>query len=34
MITHIGGLNAVAETTLHLPQIQRQKLIYPHIRLT
>jgi threonine dehydrogenase-like Zn-dependent dehydrogenase len=34
MITHIGGLNAVAETTLHLPQIPGgKKLIYPHIRL-
>ena len=29
MITHIGGLNAVVETTLHLPEIKGgKKLIY------
>lgn len=34
MITHIGGLNAVAETTLNLPGIPGgKKLIYPHIDL-
>ena len=32
MITHIGGLNAVAEATLNLPKIPGgKKLIYPHI---
>jgi len=34
MVTHIGGLNAVPETTLNLPQIPGgKKLIYTHIRL-
>lgn len=34
MITHIGGLNAVAETTLNLPKIPGgKKLIYTQIRL-
>lgn len=32
MITHIGGLNAVVDTTLNLPQIKGgKKLIYTHI---
>lgn len=32
MVTHIGGLNVAAETTLHLPQIPGgKKLIYTHI---
>ena len=32
MITHIGGLNAVVETTLNLPKIHGgKKLIYTHI---
>ena len=32
MITHIGGLNAVAETTLNLPKIPGgKKLVYNHI---
>ena len=34
MITHIGGLNAVAQTTLNLPKIPGgKKLIYTHINL-
>ena len=34
LITHIGGLNAVAETTLHLPNIPGgKKLIYTHLEL-
>lgn len=34
MITHVGGLNAVAETTLNLPKIPGgKKLIYPNINL-
>ncbi|MBR2499070.1 MAG: zinc-binding dehydrogenase [Clostridia bacterium] len=34
MITHIGGLNSVIETTLNLPQIPGgKKLIYTHINL-
>ena len=34
MITHIGGLNAVAETTQNLPKIPGgKKLIYTHINL-
>ena len=34
MITHIGGLNADAETTINLPQIPGgKKLIYTHIDL-
>ena len=32
MVTHIGGLNVAAETSLHLPQIPGdKKLIYTHI---
>ena len=32
MITHVGGLNAAAETTLNLPKIPGgKKLIYTHI---
>lgn len=32
LVTHIGGLNAVIETTLHLPQIPGgKKLIYTHV---
>ncbi|MBE5773799.1 MAG: L-sorbose 1-phosphate reductase [Clostridiales bacterium] len=34
MITHIGGLNAVAETTLNLPKIPGgKKLVYNHINM-
>ena len=34
LVTHIGGLNAVAETTLHLPQIPGgKKLIYTHLEM-
>lgn len=34
MITHIGGLDAAAETTLHLTEIKgAKKLIYTHISL-
>ena len=34
LVTHIGGLNAVAETTLHLPHIAGgKKLIYTHLDL-
>ncbi len=34
MITHIGGLNAVAEATLNLPKIPGgKKLVYPHINM-
>lgn len=34
MITHIGGLNAAAETTLNLPKIPGgKKLIYTHITM-
>jgi len=34
LVTHIGGLNAVAETTLHLPEIPGgKKLIYTHIEM-
>jgi threonine dehydrogenase-like Zn-dependent dehydrogenase len=34
MITHIGGLDAVVETTLHLPEIKgAKKLIYTNISL-
>ena len=34
MITHVGGLNAVAETTLNLPKIPGgKKLIYTNIKL-
>lgn len=32
MITHIGGIDAAADTTLHLPEIEGgKKLIYTHI---
>ncbi len=34
MITHVGGLNAVVETTLNLPKIPGgKKLIYPNINM-
>lgn len=34
MITHIGGLNACAETTMNLPKIKgAKKLIYTHVDL-
>ena len=34
MVTHIGGLDAAAETTLNLPKIQGgKKLIYTHISM-
>lgn len=34
MVTHIGGLNAVVETTLHLPEIPGgKKLMYTNINL-
>ncbi|MBR4768879.1 MAG: L-sorbose 1-phosphate reductase, partial [Lachnospiraceae bacterium] len=34
MVTHIGGLDAAAETTLNLPKIPGgKKLIYTHISL-
>jgi len=34
MVTHIGGLNAVAEATLNLPKIPGgKKLVYPHINM-
>ncbi len=34
MVTHIGGLNAVVETTLHLPEIKGgKKLIYTQLEL-
>jgi L-sorbose 1-phosphate reductase len=34
LITHIGGLDAVSETTLHLPEIPGgKKLIYTHIEM-
>lgn len=34
MVTHIGGLNAVVETTLHLPEIKGgKKLIYTQLDL-
>lgn len=34
MITHIGGLDAVAETTLNLPKIPGgKKLIYTHVSM-
>lgn len=34
MVTHVGGLNCVAETTLHLSQIPGgKKLIYTHIEM-
>jgi len=34
LVTHIGGLNAVIETTLHLPHIPGgKKLIYTHLNM-
>ena len=34
LVTHIGGLNAVIETTLHLPQIPcGKKLIYTYLEI-
>lgn len=34
MVTHIGGLNCVAQTTLNLPQIPGgKKLVYTHINM-
>ena len=34
LVTHVGGLDAVIETTLNLPNISGgKKLIYPHISL-
>ena len=34
MVTHIGGLDAVAETTLNLPKIPGgKKLIYTHLEM-
>ena len=34
MVTHIGGLDCAAETTLNLPKITGgKKLIYPHIQM-
>lgn len=34
MVTHIGGLDCAAETTLNLPKIPGgKKLIYPHIQM-
>ena len=34
MITHIGGIDAAIDTTLHLPEIPGgKKLIYTHINL-
>ena len=34
LVTHIGGLNAVVETTLNLPSIPGgKKLIYTHITM-
>ena len=34
MITHIGGMDAAIDTTVHLPQIPGgKKLIYTHIDL-
>jgi hypothetical protein len=34
LVTHIGGLNAVSEATLHLPEIPGgKKLIYTHITM-
>ncbi len=34
LVTHIGGLDCVAETTLKLPELPgAKKLIYPHISL-
>jgi hypothetical protein len=34
LVTHIGGLNAVIDATLHLPEIPGgKKLIYNHIEM-
>jgi len=34
LVTHIGGLNVVPETTLHLPEIKGgKKLVYTHIEM-
>jgi hypothetical protein len=34
MITHVGGLNAVAETTKHLPEIPGgKKLMYTNVNM-
>jgi len=34
LVTHIGGINAVIEATLHLPEIPGgKKLIYNHIEM-
>ena len=34
LVTHVGGLNAVVDTVLHLPEIPGgKKLIYNHIDL-
>ncbi|MCF0104749.1 MAG: zinc-binding dehydrogenase [Eggerthellaceae bacterium] len=34
MVTHVGGLDSVAETTLHLPEIPGgKKLIYTHLEM-
>ena len=34
LVTHIGGLNVVPETTLHLPEIKGgKKLIYTHVEM-
>ena len=34
MITHIGGIDAAINTTLHLPEIEGgKKLIYTHIEM-
>lgn len=34
MVTHIGGLDAAAETTLNLPKIPGgKKLIYTHLTM-
>lgn len=34
MITHVGGIDAAIDTTLHLPQIPGgKKLVYPHIHM-
>ena len=34
LVTHIGGLNVVPETTIHLPEIKGgKKLIYTHVEM-
>ncbi|MCX6307982.1 MAG: L-sorbose 1-phosphate reductase, partial [Bacteroidia bacterium] len=34
LVTHIGGLNAVADATYHLPEIPGgKKLIYTHVEM-